>query len=269
MTAEIHTAFAMLKIEMIDLSKPLKVFDIPPAPGSPQEEQGRLVQNRDKQPLPPKMVLQSELHPVAAKIRKELSRALLQRLYARVWDTTSADPSAYLDAAVLLTPPYNTGSYLNALRISEDDMYVLDRDQGCLDPTSEADVTQKLADCWTDISTRALAAATEQQNCTASASPEGQQSPKRLCMGGASSRVTSLNKLSSFGRTAIVGGTEETKHDGSKENDLLGQAVQGEIIRYQALYKDTSEVSRIPSAFSSVTGKGYRLHLSSGFRSVI
>ena len=211
------------------------------------------------------MVLPSELHPVAVKTRKELSRALLQRLYARVWDTTSADPSPYRDAAVLLTPPYNTGSYLNALRMTENDVYVLDRDQGCLDPTSDADVTQKLDDCWTDINTRALAAATEQQNRAASASPEGQQSPKRLCIGGASSRATSRNKFSSFGRTAIVGSTEESKDDGSKENDLLGQAVQGEIMRYQALYMDTSEVCRI----QSVTGKRYRLHLSSGFRSVI
>ena len=92
-----------------------------------------------------------------------------------MWDTTSADPSPYRDAAVLLTPPYNTGAYLNALRITEDDVDVLDRDQGCLDPTSEADVTEKLADCWTDINTRALAAATEQQNRAASAFPEGQQ----------------------------------------------------------------------------------------------
>ena len=81
---------------------------------------------------------------------------------------------------MLLTPPYNTGSYLNTLRITEDDVYVLDRDQGCPDPTSEADVTQTLADCWTDINTRALAAATEQQDRAASASPEGQQSPARL-----------------------------------------------------------------------------------------
>ena len=70
------------------------------------------MQNRHKQPLHSKMVLPSELHPVAAKTRTELSRAHLQRLYARVWDTTSADPSPYRDAAVLLTPPYNTGAYL-------------------------------------------------------------------------------------------------------------------------------------------------------------
>lgn len=94
-------------------------------------------------------------------------------------------------------PPYNTGSYLNALRIAEGGVYVLVRDQGYLDPTSEADATQKLADCWSYINTRALAAATEQQNRTASASPKGQQPPKRLCMGDASSRVTSRNMFSS------------------------------------------------------------------------
>ena len=37
----------------------------------------------------------------------------------------------------------------------------------------------------------------------------------------------------------------------------------------QVLYMDTSEVCLIPSAFSSVTDKWYRLHLSSVCRSVI
>lgn len=191
-----------------------------------------------------------------------------------MWDTTSAGPSPFRDVAVLPTPLYNTGSYFNILRITEDDVHVLDLHQGCLDPTLKTDVTQKLADVWTDFSTRALAAATEKQNRAASASPEGQQPPKRLCLGSARSRATSCNTFSSFGRTAIIGSTvstEESKDDGSKENGLLRQAVKGEIMRYQALYLDSSELCLIPSSsvFSSVAGKRYILHLSSWIRSVI
>lgn len=127
------------------------------------------------------MVLSNEMHRIAVMTRKELSRALLQRLYARVWDITSADVSPYRDAAVLLTSPYNPGSYLNALRITEDGMYVLDRHQRCLDPTSETDVTQKLAACWTDTNTRALATVTKRTNRTAPSSLEGREPPKRSC----------------------------------------------------------------------------------------
>lgn len=83
------------------------------------------MQKRDEPPLSSKMVLPSELHPVAAKTRKELSKSLLQRPYARVWDTTSADPSPYCDAAVLLTPPYNTGSYLNTRSRAENKVQVM------------------------------------------------------------------------------------------------------------------------------------------------
>lgn len=70
-TAEIHMVVAMLKIEVLDLTKPLKGFDIPLAPGSSQGDQGRHVQMRDKPPLPSKRVLTSELHPIAVKTRIE------------------------------------------------------------------------------------------------------------------------------------------------------------------------------------------------------
>ena len=71
-------AFAVLKMEVLDPVKPLKAFDIPPAPGSPEEELGRgKTRKGDKPPLPSTMVAPDKLHPVAITRRKELSKALV------------------------------------------------------------------------------------------------------------------------------------------------------------------------------------------------
>ncbi|CAM9372554.1 unnamed protein product [Pylaiella littoralis] len=119
MTAEIHMAFAALKRDVLDETKDLKVFDIPPAPGSPEAEQERGSLPKGKRPpLPHKMVSPGNLHPVTVRTRRELNKALLSRLYGRVWDDNSADPSPFRNLAVVLTPPFNTGLYLQSLRVS-------------------------------------------------------------------------------------------------------------------------------------------------------
>lgn len=89
MPTEIHI---VLKIEVLNLSKQLKVFDISSTPGPPEEEQ-RLQGRRGKPPLSSKILLPGKLNPIAGKIWEALSKALFQRLYARVCDATSADPS--------------------------------------------------------------------------------------------------------------------------------------------------------------------------------
>ncbi|CAM9158909.1 unnamed protein product, partial [Ascophyllum nodosum] len=62
-----------------------------------------------------------ELLPITVKTRGELTKALVQRLYGRVWDPAEKDPSPFRDAAVLLTPPFNIGRYIEAFRLSEED----------------------------------------------------------------------------------------------------------------------------------------------------
>ncbi|CAN0454371.1 unnamed protein product, partial [Ascophyllum nodosum] len=64
MTAEMHMAFAVLKMEVLDPSKPLRVFDIPPAPGSPEAEMERgKTRKGEKPPLPSRLVQPDDLHP--------------------------------------------------------------------------------------------------------------------------------------------------------------------------------------------------------------
>lgn len=241
MTAEMRMAFAVLKMEVLDSTKPLKVFDIPPAPGSREAEQEHSSSN-DKPPLPSKMVPADELHPVTKETRKELSKALVQRLFGRMWDVSAADPSPFRDAAVLLTPPFNSGSYLQALRLTEEDREFLPDSKKFLAPTSDGDVEEKLKDAWADIRTRAIDAARNEQERTVAEVVDGQPSLKHRRLGGASSRAETSNKFASFGRSANVGsGTEETK-GGGDEDDALAQAVDRDILRYQLLYISPAEV---------------------------
>lgn len=64
-----------------------------------------------------------------------------------MWDTDSADPSPYRDAAALLTPSFNTGKYLEALRLSEADAEFLARGKKHLAPTTDEEMASKLAGC--------------------------------------------------------------------------------------------------------------------------
>ena len=92
MTAEIHLTFAELKVEVLNPTKPLRVFNFPTAPGSPEAEQegeglggggGQSGQGKKgkKPKLPSAMVAPEKLLPITVKTRKELSKALVQRLY--------------------------------------------------------------------------------------------------------------------------------------------------------------------------------------------
>lgn len=89
MTAEIHMKFGVLKMSTLDVSKDLKVFDIP------EIEQKIPGQTKKVKTLPSKMVPHAELHPVAAQTRVELRKALVTRFYGRMWDQTTSDPSVF------------------------------------------------------------------------------------------------------------------------------------------------------------------------------
>lgn len=259
MTAEMHMAFAVLKTEVLDPAQPLRVFDIPPAPASPESEQGReggQERKGDRPKLPSTLVAPAKLRPVTVKTRAELSKALVQRLYGRVWDTQTADPSPYRDAAVLLTPPFNTGKYLEALRLTKADAEYLAGGKKHLAPTTDDEVKSKLDSCWADISKRAVKAGREEQRRCASAVVDGQLPTKRLRVGGPGSNASTASKFSSFGRSAGVGSAEEVKEGaGDEEEDVVGRLVSGDILRYQSLFMQTSEVCLPRNSVISVTGK--------------
>lgn len=245
MTAEMHMAFAQLKVEVLDPEQPLRVFDIPPAPSSPeaeQEDEACTGRKGGRPKLPSSLVPSGELRPVTVKTRKELSKALVQRLYGRMWDKESADPSPFRDAAVLLTPPFNTGKYLHALRLTLADAEHLATRKKSLAPTLDDEVTTKLDACWADIKTRTWGAAREQQRRSASPIADDQPSFKRLRAEGSNSS-TARSRFSSFGR-GEVSGTEGDVEGGSSEDTKLGELVAGEIERYRSHFMKAVEVCR-------------------------
>ncbi|CAM9126269.1 unnamed protein product, partial [Ascophyllum nodosum] len=108
-----------------------------------------------------------DLHPVTVATRKELTKALVQRFYGRVWDPDTADPSPFRDLAVMLTPPFNTGKYLDALRLTEEDEQFLPKEKEYLAPTTDGEVKDKLTGIWSDLQKRAVEAAREEKTSCA------------------------------------------------------------------------------------------------------
>ncbi|CAN0227592.1 unnamed protein product [Ascophyllum nodosum] len=187
------------------------------------------------------MVAPEKLLPVTVKTRKELSKALVQRLYGRVWDPADEDPSPFRDAAVLLTPPFNTGRYMEAFRLIEEDAEYLASGKQYLAPTTDEEVSTKLAGCWTDITKRAEEAAREEERRSASAVVDGQPTLKRIRTGGERSSATGKVRFSSFGWCAVVDGAGESQ-EGGDGDDLVRQVVAGDVLRYRGLYIPPDEM---------------------------
>ena len=185
------------------------MFDIPPAPASPEAEQkreGSGGREQGKPKLTSTLVSPALLRPVTIKIRAEFSKALVQRLYGRVWDAHTADTPPYRDAAVLLSPPFNTGKYLQALRLTKADVDCLPSGKKHSAPTTEEEVKSKLDDCWADINKRAADAGREEQRRSASAIVDGQLPLKRLRVDGPAPNASSASKFSSWHGRSKGGG---------------------------------------------------------------
>lgn len=251
MTAEIHMAFAALKRDVLDETKDLKVFDIPPAPGSPEAEQERGSLPKGKRPpLPHKMVSPGNLHPVTVRTRKELNKALLSRLYRRVWDDNSADPSPFRDLAVVLTPPFNTGLYLQSLRLSVADKEHMPTGKEYMAPTTDEEEKEKLAGIWRVVKERAIKAAREEKLRAEkrNEAPEVQALKRARVEPSRSSTPASV--FSSFGRRAAVGG-DGSSGVGGAERDPVAEAVEGDIVRYQAHFMTPDEVCVVGFGFAT------------------
>lgn len=234
MTAEMHLAFGKFKTEVLDLDKPLRVFDIPAlADVDSPREGGKL------KPLPSREMAPEELEEVTRITRQELAKALTKRLYMRVWDEDTPDPSPFRDAAVLLTPPFNTGSYLRALRLTQADEDAIPTTSTVDVPTKEETVKEKLDGAWADIKRRAIAAVK-----TRSDREEGAgrllKRPRLSSRGGASQPRTP-SRWAAFGRRGNLGGAEERKDAG--EEDDAERRVSEDIMRYQSVFVDPDDVS--------------------------
>lgn len=244
MAAEMHMAFGLLKTHTLDPDQPLRVYDIPPTPSSPAAEKADEECEGGKPPLPSKLVPADELRPVTRKTRKELSKALVQRLFGRVWDKDTPDPSPFRDASVLLTPPFNTGEYLEALRLTADDGELLPASKMGLAPTTDEEVTAKIEGSWADITSRASKAAREEHRRSKSTDGDGEPPSKRRRLAGFSSRATTIsNRFASFGRGAS--GSTEGADEHASEEKQLDEIVAGEIERYKSLFITPDEVCQI------------------------
>ena len=296
-TAEMHLLFAKLKAMVLNPEEPLRVFDVPPpattgfssskeaqatnAAAAPTGQKGSdtsqgLHPGRSRPtPLPFTVVPSGQLRPAIVRAREELSRALVHGFYSRIWDGGAADPSPYRDAAVLLTPPFVSGKYLEALRLTAADARFLpapsDKDAGVAAPTADEEVAGKLDSAWADIRARASEAAREDQRRSASrdGGGAGQQQPLRKrprvegssASGGAAAggaAATPGGGYASFGWGgepsvfAAFGQGEtgdSTDDEGEGEGEGLDSdekwmdaAVAEEIERYQAMLVKPKEV---------------------------
>eukprot|EP00752_Nemacystus_decipiens_P010971 g9750.t1 len=237
-TAEMHLLFAKLKAMVLDPDAPLRVFDVPPpaTTGLPPEEaeaNGAAAIERHEgdpaskglrpgrswpNPLPFNMVPSDQLRPATVGAREELSRVLVHEFYSRIWHRGTAHPSPcplpspFRDAAVLLTPPFVSGKYLEALRLTAADRRFLPATAGeeagplvATAPTTEEEVAGKLDAAWADIRARASQATREEQRRSVSKDDGGgadQQQPLRKrprVKGSASSGPATPGGFASFG----------------------------------------------------------------------
>lgn len=241
MSAEMHMAFAELKLGVLDPDNPLKVFDIPASPGSPeadqaQEEEEEHQGKTGRPPLPHKMVEPSDLRPVTVKTRGELRKALVQRVYSRYWDDETADPSPFRDTAVLLTPSYKDFHVHKALALTKADTEFLAPSNAGLAPTLDEQVEKKLNSCWADIKTRASEAARKE---ISRAGKDGQPPLKRPRV--EEETATSTPRFGLIGRTKARGDCGDVEGLDSYDRVLI-QQVTGELERYQALYMRPEQV---------------------------
>lgn len=271
-TAEMRLLFAKLKELVLDPEQPLRVFDVPPSPCSPEAtrandapgaqkgsdaSQGQ-EQDRRPKPLPCSMMPPGELRPSIVHAREELRKALLRTLYLGVWDKDAVDPSPFRDAAVLLTPPFSSGKYLEALRLTEADGRHLAPEKTGLAPTTDEEVAEKLDGAWADLKARALEAAREDHRRSAARDGDGQPFRKRPRVkssassaaatatppsGYASFRWGGPSVFTSFGRGEGGDSTEDEEElDGSGGGKKLDAIVGEEIGRYRALLIKPKEV---------------------------
>lgn len=252
MTAEIHMAFAELKQDVLDPTKPLKVFDIPATPGSPEAEQAE-EENKGKKcrpPLPHAFVDPNKLRPVTVTTREELRKALVQRLYSRLWDSDTPDPSPFRDASVLLTPSYKDIDFHGGLRLTESDAEFLSGSHVTLAPTLDEELASKLDEAWADVKTRASEAARTEFSRSASTGKDLTLPVKRSraldATGAKKARFASLGRSRLHADNGDVDGLDS-------EEKVLVQQVAQEIERYQALYVAPEEVGRVAMSLYSIS----------------
>ncbi|CAB1099071.1 unnamed protein product [Ectocarpus sp. CCAP 1310/34] len=231
MMADIFMKFGMLNTDVLDPSKDLKVFQVPPI-----GEDGLPDRGQQKKPLPFKMVPPEQLHAAVEKTRVEMRRALVSRFYGRVWDENTLDPPFFCHAACLLTPPFSEGLHVAAMKLAAGDDEYLPSTSTATAPTMDEEVTAKLDETWKEIKERAVEAVKKEQ-AAASSGPgaAGVFKRARTAGGGGRRRPVDGDEFAAFGRS--VGGVEE-----SKQGDAVEQEVANEIMRYKGVFMTSNDL---------------------------
>lgn len=141
------------------------------------------------------------------------------------------------DAAVFLTPPFNEGHHLEALRLTEADADSLPANSGAVAPTTDRDVKDKVEDVWDAIQARAVEAARIRQELAGSKLAQGP--PKRP----RTSPETSGRAEAEDDVFALFGRTKGVQESTEEEGDPVEQMVRQELSRYKALAMSTKDVS--------------------------
>ena len=125
-----------------------QVFQIPPAG----------TKAKTSAALPFSMKNDSDLSDVARATRRELRAAFACRFTARVWDSTTADPMFYRDAAVILVPSFSSAKHLDMLKLKDGDDAGLPAAKKALVPTTSDEVKFLRDQVWDEIRERAVKA---------------------------------------------------------------------------------------------------------------
>ena len=148
----------------------------------------------------------------------------------------------YRDAGVLLTPPFNTtGKYLQALRLTKKGgrTRITERQKALSACHGGGRWRAGLTIAGLISARRGLWELGERIKGALhrSAIVDGQLPLERLRVDGPAPNASSASKPSSFGRSAVAGGADEGKEGaGDEVDDVVGNAVGAEVMRYQALF---------------------------------
>lgn len=215
----------------------------------PDEEADGSATEHGFQPLTFKSVPASDLLEGTVIARRELNATLVALFYERVWDPDCSDPSFFRDATVLLTPPFNTGNHLRALKLAASDAPALRASSKASAPTTGEDVEAKLKGAWDEIRRRAVVACRKQQQqaeAEAEAGADGASAAKRPRLSlskSASPLPRNFDKYAFFGHgCGEDDGGDGVKGEPGAPQDIVDIAVREETKRYQALIMGTSEV---------------------------
>lgn len=162
----------------------------------------------------------------------------MTRFYGGVWDPSTSDLFFYRDADVLLTPLFNGGQHLEALRLAEADVDSLAASSLATPSTIDGEGQEKLKGAWDGIKKHVNDAVMKQRERALSVDDRGpfKCSPTSSeGRGGGRARVEDC--------TFDLGGDPSNVVENKYDRDILEQEVTEGLFRYEGLFMQPSDAS--------------------------